>query len=84
MRAFAPVGVIQATSLGMAKDDPAPFPEALAAAASASWAVEWIYKEDTAFAQWARTAGLALVAGASLFQAQAALQSARFIGECGG
>lgn len=82
--AFAPVGVVQATSLGMAVEDPPPFPELLAAALpSARWALEWIYKEDTAFALWARKAGLALVAGATLFEAQAEAQSRRFIEGCG-
>jgi 3-dehydroquinate dehydratase/shikimate dehydrogenase len=83
--AFGPVGIIQATSLGMAAEDPAPFPELLAAALpSARWALEWIYKEDTAFALWAREAGLVLVAGATLFEAQAEAQSRRFIEGCGG
>jgi 3-dehydroquinate dehydratase type I len=83
--AFAPVGVVQATSLGMEPGDPAPFPDLLAAARpSLRWAVEWIYKEDTAFAAWARDAGLALVAGAGLFAAQAEAQSRRFIEGCGG
>jgi len=83
--AFAPVGLVQATSLGMAADDPVPFPELLEAArASARWAVEWIYKEDTAFALWARDAGLHLVGGAALFEAQAEAQSRRFIEGCGG
>jgi shikimate 5-dehydrogenase len=82
--AFAPVGVVQATSLGMAAEDSAPFPELLAAALpSARWALEWIYKEDTAFAFWAREAGLVLVAGATLFEAQAEAQSRRFIEGCG-
>jgi 3-dehydroquinate dehydratase/shikimate dehydrogenase len=82
---FAPVGVVQATRLGMDPGDPLPFPELLAALeASARWAVEWIYKEDTAFAAWARDGGRRLVAGAELFQAQAAAQSAAFIRECGG
>ena len=82
---FAPVGVVQATSLGMGAEDPAPFPELLEAArSSARWAVEWIYKEDTAFSLWARGAGLALVAGATLFEAQAEAQSRRFIEGCGG
>jgi 3-dehydroquinate dehydratase type I len=83
--AFAPVGIVQATSVGMAADDLAPFPELLkAAGSSASWAVEWIYKEDTAFALWAREAGLRLVGGAALFAAQAEAQSRRFIEGCGG
>lgn len=82
---LAPVGVIQATSLGMAPEDPMPFPDLLEAARpSARWAVEWVYKEDTAFALWARGAGLHLVEGATLFEAQAEGQSLRFIEECGG
>ena len=65
--------------------DPAPFPELLVAAEpSARWAVEWIYKEDTAFALWAREAGLRLVEGMTLFDAQAEAQSRRFIEGCGG
>jgi hypothetical protein len=46
--------------------------------------MEWIYKEDTAFALWARAAGLELVAGETLFEAQAEAQSRRFIEGCGG
>ena len=83
--AFGPVGLVQATSLGMGAEDPAPFPDLLAAARpTARWAVEWIYKEDTAFALWAREAGLQLVAGADLFEAQAEAQSRRFVEGCGG
>ena len=83
--AFAPVGVMQATSLGMAPGDPTPFPDLLKAAqASARWAVEWIYKEDTAFALWARDSGLTLVEGSTLFEAQAGAQSRRFVEGCGG
>jgi 3-dehydroquinate dehydratase/shikimate dehydrogenase len=83
--ALAPVGVIQATSLGMSATDPLPFPELLAGAGkSLRWAMEWIYKEDTAFALWARAAGLELVAGETLFEAQAEAQSRRFIEGCGG
>ena len=83
--AFAPVGIVQATSLGMAPGDPPPFPELLEAVrGSARWAVEWIYKEDTAFALWAREAGLDLVGGAALFEAQAEGQSRRFVEGCGG
>lgn len=83
--AFAPVGIVQATSLGMAPGDPAPFVDLLEPArASARWAVEWIYKEDTAFALWARDAGLKLVEGSALFEAQAEAQSRRFIEGCGG
>ena len=83
--AFAPVGLVQATSLGMAPEDPAPFSELLEAAQpSGRWAVEWIYKEDTAFALWAQEAGLQVVSGAALFEAQAEAQSRRFIEGCGG
>jgi 3-dehydroquinate dehydratase/shikimate dehydrogenase len=81
---LAPVGVIQATSLGMRPADPMPFPDLLEAAKpSLRWAVEWIYKEDTAFAQWAREGGLTLVEGGMLFESQAAAQSKIFIGGCG-
>lgn len=84
IRALAPVGLVQATSLGLAPGDPCPFPEALdAARPSLQWAVEWIYKEDTAFAAWAREQGLQLVAGSSLFDKQAMGQSRRFIEGCG-
>lgn len=83
--AFAPAGVVQATSLGMAPGDPAPFPDLLEAARpSLRWAVEWIYKEETAFSAWARDMGLALVPGGDLFLAQAEGQSRRFIAGCGG
>ncbi len=79
-----PVGVIQATSLGMAPEDPLPFPTHLEAVRpTLRWAVEWVYKEDTAFAAWAREAGLLLVEGAALFEAQAEAQSRRFVAECG-
>jgi shikimate 5-dehydrogenase len=82
--AFGPVGVIQATRLGMDHGDPAPFPELLAAAEpSAYWAVEWIYKEDTAFAAWGLDGGRRLVGGAALFEAQAEGQSVIFVRECG-
>lgn len=80
----APVGVIQATSLGMGTEDPMPFPELLEAARpTLRWAVEWIYKEDTAFARWVREAGLNLVEGGALFEAQALAQSKAFISGCG-
>jgi 3-dehydroquinate dehydratase / shikimate dehydrogenase len=80
--ALAPVGVIQATSLGMTPGDPLPFPALLEAARpSLRWAVEWIYKEETAFAAWAE--GLTLVGGTNLFEAQAQAQSRRFVEECG-
>jgi 3-dehydroquinate dehydratase/shikimate dehydrogenase len=85
VRGFAPVGVVQATRLGMDPGDPLPFPEALAAAEpSARWGVEWVYKEDTAFAAWAGEGGRRLVPGAVLFERQAAAQSQTFIRECGG
>ena len=85
VRLFAPVGVVQATILGMAPGDPCLFPEGLEAALpTVKWAVEWIYKEDTAFAAWAREAGCSVISGAALFEGQAALQSASFIQECGG
>jgi 3-dehydroquinate dehydratase/shikimate dehydrogenase len=85
VRGFAPVGVVQATRLGMDPGDPLPFPDALAAAeGSARWGVEWIYKEDTAFAAWAREGGRRLVPGGVLFEGQAGAQSAAFIRECGG
>ncbi|HEX9081432.1 MAG TPA: hypothetical protein VF768_04080, partial [Holophagaceae bacterium] len=83
--AFAPVGVVQATSLGMEPGDPLPFPELLESARpTLRWGAEWIYKEDTAFSAWIREAGFALVAGETLFQAQAEAQSRRFIQGCGG
>ncbi len=75
----APIGVIQATTLGMSPDDPLPFPELLEAARpTLHWAVEWVYKERTAFSAWA--AGLDLMEGASLFSAQAEAQSRIFLG----
>ena len=84
-RAFAPKGVVQATRQGMDPGDPMPFPQVVAETeGSARWAVEWIYKEDTAFAAWAREGGRHLVTGATLFAAQAEGQSAAFIRECGG
>ncbi|HET6331012.1 MAG TPA: type I 3-dehydroquinate dehydratase [Holophagaceae bacterium] len=74
----APIGAIQATSLGMAAGDPLPFPELLdAARPSLRWAVEWVYKERTAFAGWA--ADLDLVGGAPLFESQAEAQSRIFL-----
>lgn len=83
--AAAPVGVIQATSLGMTEGDPLPFPELLEAARpSLTWGVEWIYKEDTAFAAWIDDAGLTRVSGSTLFEGQALAQSRRFIAGCGG
>ncbi len=74
VRAFAPAGVVQATRLGMDPGDPAAVPGTAGRGRSprARWAVEWIYKEDTAFAAWARDGGRRLVTGAALFEAQAA------------
>ncbi len=80
IQAFSPVGVIQATSLGMKAEDPMPFPEHLEAAKpSLEWGVEWIYKEHTTFSRWAQKAGLEVVEGDSLFESQARAQSARFM-----
>jgi shikimate 5-dehydrogenase len=84
VRSFAPAGVVQATALGMRNDDPCPFPDLLEVARpSLRWAVEWVYKEGTAFAAWARTSGLTLIEGAELFERQAEAQSRRFIEGCG-
>lgn len=81
VQAFAPIGVIQATSLGMKTGDPMPFPELLEAAQpTLRWAVEWIYKEHTAFSKWAQETGLDLVEGSVLFESQATAQSQRFLG----
>lgn len=85
LAALRPVGVIQATSLGMQEDDPLPFPELLSAALpTLKWAVEWVYKEKTAFEAWARAHDLRLVDGGTLFEIQAEAQSRRFILGCGG
>lgn len=82
--AFAPVGVVQATSLGMEEGDPLPFPELLEAARpSLRWAVEWVYKTRTAFLAWAEDRGLERVEGGALFEAQAEAQSRIFIQGCG-
>lgn len=63
----------------MTPGDPLPFPDLLEAARpSLRWAVEWVYKERTAFAAWAE--GLEFVDGASLFEAQAEVQSSLFQG----
>jgi len=83
--ALAPVGAIQATSLGMGADAPLPFPDILEAALpTMRWAIDWVNREDTAFMAWAKGAGLKVVSGAELFEAQAAMQSRIFVGECGG
>jgi len=81
---YRPIGVIQATRLGMDEGDPLPFPEQLhAALPSLRWAVEWVYKTDTAFAGWAREHNLQLIEGSTLFEAQAEGQSSRFVQGCG-
>ncbi len=85
IRALGPVGVVQATSLGMEPGDGAPFPHLLEAAQpSLRWAVEWIYKTDTAFLAWAEGKGLVTLRGDGLFQRQAEAQSRIFIAGCGG
>jgi len=82
---FAPVGVIQATCLGMGLDNTLPFPDALnAALPTLRWAAEWVNRDDTAFNAWADKAGLQRVCGDELFKKQAMLQSVIFIRECGG
>jgi shikimate 5-dehydrogenase len=82
---LAPTGIIHATPLGMAEDDPLPFPEVLEAALpTLRWAVEWVNNDKTAFNAWAEAAKLKRITGAELFEKQAELQSKIFIGECGG
>jgi 3-dehydroquinate dehydratase type I len=84
LRAFKPVGVIQATRCGMSPQDPLPFPDVLdAVSESLRWAVEWIYAENTDFSQWARESGLTLIDGSPLFEIQAEAQSKHFIEGCG-
>jgi 3-dehydroquinate dehydratase/shikimate dehydrogenase len=84
VESFAPVGVVQATSLGMEVQDPLPFPHLLdAARPSLCWAVEWIYKTETTFLRWAQQQNLERVEGAALFEAQAATQNGLFIQHCG-
>jgi shikimate 5-dehydrogenase len=83
--ALAPIGAIQATSLGMGLGDPLPFPDILKAALpTLQWVIEWVNRDDTAFIVWARDLGLRVVGGADLFEKQAALQSRIFISGCGG
>jgi 3-dehydroquinate dehydratase type I len=78
---FKPVGIIQATCLGMQCDDPLPFSETLTTAQpSVKWGIEWVYKEDTAFAKWIRKNGNHLVSGVTLFELQASRQSDIFVG----
>jgi len=82
---LAPVGVVQATSLGMGESDGLPFPDTLGAALpTLLWAVEWVNLNGTAFCEWAKAAGLRLVGGAELFETQAEAQSQIFVRECGG
>ena len=82
---FAPVGVIQATCLGMESRDPLPFPNVLEAALpTLRWAIEWVNNDITPFNAWAHTSGLIQVRGEDLFEKQANLQSQIFIRECGG
>lgn len=79
IRDFAPSGIIQATRLGMLENDPLPFPEQLEAARSTlKWAAEWVAR-PTAFSTWAQACGLHCIDGQELFQAQARLQSTRFL-----
>ena len=75
IKLLAPVGVVQATSLGMKSRDPLPFPEHLAAmTGSLKWAMEWVYKETTLFEQWAQALPVTVVDGQQLFKQQAHLQ----------
>ncbi len=79
IREFSPSGIIQATRLGMAEQDPLPFPEALQAAQNTlKWAVEWVARPSD-FLAWAQALGLHCIDGSRLFQAQARLQSTRFL-----
>lgn len=85
VEAFGPVGVVQATSRGMDPEDGPPFPEILEARLPGlRWAVEWVYKSETAFLRWARSRDLTTVDGSSLFDAQAEAQNRLFIEHCGG
>lgn len=80
LKILAPVGVVQATSLGMKSRDPLPFPDHLAAiSGSLKWAMEWVYKETTLFEQWAKALPITLVDGQDLFQQQARLQHRLFL-----
>jgi shikimate 5-dehydrogenase len=77
---FKPIGIVQATCLGMQHNDPLPFPDSLTAATpSVQWGIEWIYKEDTAFAKWIHDNRCHLVSGITLFELQAAKQSDIFL-----
>jgi shikimate 5-dehydrogenase len=83
IRNFNPVGVLQATRLGMNHNDPIPFPDVIASIKhSLQWGIEWIYKENTAFASWIKDNGYHLVSGKTLFEIQAHQQSIIFIHQC--
>ncbi|MBI4912224.1 MAG: type I 3-dehydroquinate dehydratase [Acidobacteria bacterium] len=80
---FAPVGIVQATRLGMQPGDGLPFPEALEEVGDrAQWGVEWIYGAETSFTRWCRSRGLRMVEGRDLFEAQAETQSQKMIHYC--
>ena len=80
IRNLKPIGIIQATSLGMHKNDPIPFADALTATMSSiQWGIEWIYKENTAFAKWIVKNGCNLISGIKLFELQATKQSDIFL-----
>ena len=82
---FKPVGLVQATCLGMYCNDPMPFPDVIANTRSTiQWGVEWVYREDTAFAKWIRNHGCDLVPGIKLFALQASKQSDIFVGNSEG
>lgn len=79
IKLLAPVGVVQATSLGMKSRDPLPFPDHLAAmTGSLKWGMEWVYKEATLFEQWAKGIPVVFVDGQKLFKHQALLQHRMF------
>lgn len=80
VRNFNPVGIIQATCLGMNIGDKIPFFDILKCIKSnISWGVEWVYKEDTAFSKWLKNNGSKLINGKMLFDIQASRQSDIFI-----
>ena len=83
IRDFNPIGVVQATRLGMNHNDPIPFPDVMTNIKhSLRWGIEWIYKENTAFANWIKGNGYHLVFGKNLFDMQAYQQSIIFMHEC--
>lgn len=80
IRNFQPVGIVQATCIGMHDNDPIPFPHVFETIKSSiQWGVEWIYKEDTAFAKWIYSNECRLVSGITLFELQAIKQSDIFL-----